>query len=98
MAETQGACQASPIWWLQSPWRFARRDHDQRPRSWSPCSSRRVQRRRATVRQTVEEVLARIAQAGDDKVWISRLPDEALRDIAAALDARRNEIETLPLY
>jgi allophanate hydrolase len=51
-----------------------------------------------TVRQTVEEVLARIAQAGDDKVWISRLPDEALRDIAAALDARRNEIETLPLY
>jgi allophanate hydrolase len=51
-----------------------------------------------TVRQTVEEVLARIAQAGDDKVWISRLPDEALRDIAAALDARRNEIEALPLY
>ncbi len=51
-----------------------------------------------TVRQTVEEVLARIAQAGDDKVWIARMPDEAVRDIAAALDARHGEIESLPLY
>jgi allophanate hydrolase len=51
-----------------------------------------------TVRQTVEEVLARIAQAGDDKVWIARMPDEALRDIAAALDARRGDIASLPLY
>ena len=51
-----------------------------------------------TVRQTVEEVLARITQAGDDKVWIARMPDEALRDIAAALDARRGEIASLPLY
>ena len=46
----------------------------------------------------IEEVLQRIAQAGDDKVWITRLPDEALRDIAAALDARRGEIQSLPLY
>ncbi len=51
-----------------------------------------------TCRQVVEEVLARIAQAGDDKVWIARMPDEALRDIAAALDGRRAEIESLPLY
>jgi len=46
----------------------------------------------------VEEVLQRIAEAGDDKVWITRMPDEALRDIAATLDARRGEIESLPLY
>ena len=51
-----------------------------------------------TCRKVVEEVLARIAQAGDDKVWIARMPDEALRDIAAALDGRRDEIEQLPLY
>jgi allophanate hydrolase len=46
----------------------------------------------------IEEVLKRIADAGDDKVWISRFPDEALRDAAAMLDARRGEIESLPLY
>ncbi len=51
-----------------------------------------------TCRKVVEEVLARIAEAGDDKVWIARMPDEALRDIAAALDSRRDEIESLPLY
>jgi allophanate hydrolase len=51
-----------------------------------------------TCRAVVEEVLSRIAQAGDDKVWISRLPDEALRDIAAALDARHGEIDRLPLF
>ena len=51
-----------------------------------------------TCRRVVEEVLARIAQAGDDKVWIARMPDEALRDIAAALDGRHGEIEQLPLY
>ncbi|MSP74655.1 MAG: allophanate hydrolase [Rhodospirillaceae bacterium] len=50
------------------------------------------------VRQVVEEVLQRIAVAGDDKVWISRAPDAALRAQAAALDARRGEIEKLPLY
>ena len=46
----------------------------------------------------LEDVLARIAAAGDDKVWISRTPDAALRAQAAALEARRGEIGTLPLY
>ena len=50
------------------------------------------------VRQTIEEVLKRIAQAGDDKVWISRSPDADLRAQADALDARRDEIDRLPLY
>jgi allophanate hydrolase len=46
----------------------------------------------------IEEVLQRIADAGDDKVWIVRLPDEGLRDAAAVLDARRGDIDALPLY
>jgi hypothetical protein len=50
------------------------------------------------VRQTIDEVLKRIAQAGDDKVWISRVPDATLRAEAAKLDARRGDIEQLPLY
>ncbi len=50
------------------------------------------------VRHVVEEVLKRIAQAGDDKVWISRPTDAALRAGAAALEARRGEIDRLPLY
>lgn len=50
------------------------------------------------VRQTVEEVLKRISRAGDDKVWISRVPDTDLRAAAAALDGRRNDIAHLPLY
>ncbi|MCC8432756.1 allophanate hydrolase [Reyranella aquatilis] len=51
-----------------------------------------------TVRQTIEEVLKRIAQAGDDKVWISRAPDADLLAQADALDARRGEIGRLPLF
>lgn len=51
-----------------------------------------------TVRQVVDEVLRRIAAAGDDRVWISRFTDAALRGQADALDARRGEIEALPLY
>lgn len=51
-----------------------------------------------TVQQTIEEVLKRLADAGDDKVWISRATDEALRAAATALDARRGDIESLPLY
>ncbi len=51
-----------------------------------------------TVRQVIDEVIARIAAAGDDKVWISRVPDDALRETASALDARHGEIEDLPLY
>jgi allophanate hydrolase len=51
-----------------------------------------------TVRQTIDEVLTRIAAAGDDKVWISRAPDADLRAQADTLDAQRGEIERLPLY
>jgi len=50
------------------------------------------------VRQTIEEVLKRIAQAGDDKVWISRASDADLLAQADALDARRAEIGKLLLY
>jgi allophanate hydrolase len=50
------------------------------------------------VRQVIEEVLKRIAAAGDDKVWISRETDTGLRAQAASLAVRRGEIETLPLY
>ena len=50
------------------------------------------------VRQVVEEVLKRIAHAGEDKVWISRPTDSALRDRAAALEARRGEFDRRPLY
>ena len=50
------------------------------------------------VRHVVEEVLKRIAHAGEDKVWISRPTDSALRDRAAALEARRGEFDRLPLF
>jgi allophanate hydrolase len=50
------------------------------------------------VGQVIEEVLKRIAAAGDDKVWITRVPDERLRAEAVRLDARRGEIDRLPLY
>jgi allophanate hydrolase len=50
----------------------------------------------------VEDVLARIAAAGDDKVWISRLADDAVRARAAALDARAatepTALARLPLF
>jgi allophanate hydrolase len=49
-----------------------------------------------TVRAVIDEVLARIAAAGDDKVWIARVPDAELRAQADALDKRRGE--TLPLF
>ncbi len=51
-----------------------------------------------SVRQVIEEVLKRIAAAGDDKVWISRASGEALRAEAARLGARRSDIDGLPLY
>src|SRR5207248_5273606 len=51
-----------------------------------------------TCRTVIDEVLRRIAAAGDDKVWISRLPDAVLRKVADALDARRDEFDGLPLY
>jgi len=49
-------------------------------------------------KKVIDEVLKRIAAAGDDKVWISRASDQALRQAAAALDARRSEFDGLPLY
>src|SRR5947207_3070847 len=49
-------------------------------------------------RKVVEDVLRRIAAAGDDKVWISLVPDGALRQAADALEARRDEFDNLPLY
>ena len=51
-----------------------------------------------TCRAAIEEVLARISAAGDDKVWISRAKDADLLAAADALDARRGEIDRLPLY
>ena len=51
-----------------------------------------------TCRAVIEEVLARIAAAGDDKVWISRAKDADLLAAASALDARRGEIDKLPLF
>jgi len=50
------------------------------------------------VTRMIEEVLKRIAASGDDKVWIARVPDAALREAAHRLDARRGELERLPLY
>ena len=50
------------------------------------------------VRQTIEEVLRRVEAAGDDKVWIARASDAELRAQAAALDARRADLERLPLF
>ena len=47
-----------------------------------------------------EDVLARVAAAGDDHVWISRVPDDALRAEALALERRAavEGIEAMPLY
>jgi allophanate hydrolase len=49
-----------------------------------------------SVRQVIEEVLKRITAAGDDKVWISRVPDATLRAQADKLD--RQGDKTLPLF
>jgi allophanate hydrolase len=49
-----------------------------------------------TVRRVIDEVLKRIEAAGDDKVWISRVPDAALR--AQADDLDRQGDKSLPLY
>jgi allophanate hydrolase len=56
--------------------------------------------RSASPISVAEDVLARIAMAGDDAVWISRVPDEALRRAAEALE-RRAAVEgqaAMPLY
>ncbi|HEY4170054.1 MAG TPA: allophanate hydrolase [Reyranella sp.] len=49
-----------------------------------------------TVRQVIDEILARIEAAGDDKVWISRVPDATLRAQADELD--RRDRKGLPLF
>ena len=49
-----------------------------------------------TVRQVIDEILQRIAAAGDDKVWINRVPDATLRAQADALD--RSGDKDLPLF
>jgi len=47
-----------------------------------------------------EAVLARIAASGDDGVWISRVPDEALRAEAEAVERRAaaEGVAAMPLY
>lgn len=47
-------------------------------------------------RSVIAEVLARIAAAGDDKVWLSRVPDDALLAQADALDSTGDR--SLPLF
>jgi allophanate hydrolase len=54
--------------------------------------------RSLSCRAVIEEALARIAAAGDDKVWISRFADAQLIEAAQALDARRDDIDRLPLF
>jgi allophanate hydrolase len=51
-----------------------------------------------TCRAVIQEVLSRIARAGDDKVWISRVPDAALIATADLLDGKLAEIDKLPLF
>jgi allophanate hydrolase len=53
-----------------------------------------------TPSQLIEDILARIARAGDDHVWISRLPEAELREAAKTLELRRasGSIEDLPLF
>ena len=43
----------------------------------------------ATPASVIGEVLSRIGEAGDDRVWISRVPAEILLEQAAALERRR---------
>jgi allophanate hydrolase len=49
-----------------------------------------------TCRSVIEEVLIRIAAAADDKVWISRTPDDALLAQADALDQTGDR--SMPLF
>jgi allophanate hydrolase len=52
----------------------------------------------ATPRSVIEQVLARIAAAGDDAIWISRRPDAELLAQADALTERGADSVRLPLY
>jgi allophanate hydrolase len=57
---------------------------------------RAFEEKRASPISVAEEVLRRIAAAGNDGVWISRVPDNALLAEARALEARGPE--AAPLY
>jgi allophanate hydrolase len=51
-----------------------------------------------TVHDVVDEVLGRIADRGDDAVWISLAERAALHERAAALEAARADGELPPLF
>ena len=51
-----------------------------------------------TPEQMMSEVLERIATAGDDHVWISRVDDAVVLEQARALTRRARAIADLPLY
>ncbi len=53
-----------------------------------------------TPSQLIEQILARIAHAGEDHVWISRVPETELREAAKALESRlaAGSIDDLPLF
>ncbi len=48
--------------------------------------------------EVVEDVFRRIDARGEDHVWTSCLPREAVRECAKDLAARKGDIERLPLY
>ncbi len=50
--------------------------------------------------QLLDVIEARLAAAGDDAVWISRIPSAGLRDTASALERRaaREGVASMPLY
>src|SRR5260370_28308903 len=50
--------------------------------------------------QLLDVIEARLAAAGDDAVWISRIPSGGLRDPASALERRaaREGVASMPLY
>jgi allophanate hydrolase len=66
--------------------------------SFDFVSLRRAYRERtASPVSVAKEVLSRIAAAGDDGIWISRVADDAVLAEAKGLE-KRNDAETLPLY
>jgi allophanate hydrolase len=65
-----------------------------------PSLHRAFLERSASPASVAEDVLARIATAGDDAVWVSRVPDDALRQAAEALERRAaaEGQDRMPLY
>ena len=68
------------------------------PKDFTIDCLRAAYRAGLSVQSVAAEVLCRVAAAGDDKVWINRIPAAELAATAAALDARRAELENLPLF